>query len=77
MNADASEKYWQESELADQGPRGLLTELAESLSYLSSESRAERKKQKLRADLVREYIEDDKQSPSLLQTVVGKLVNPS
>ena len=69
MSGDASENDWQ-----DHGPRGLLTELAESLSYLSSESRAERRRQKFRKDLVRVYIEDKKQSPSILRSVVDKLV---
>ena len=42
---------------------GLMTDISESLFYLSSENRNNRKKEKLRQELVREHIENQKQTP--------------
>ena len=43
--------------------RNIITVISESLSYLSSESRENRRKKKLREELVREHIETKKQAP--------------
>jgi len=77
MSGDATEKNWGNPDSSKSASRGLLTDIADSLSYLSGENRAERRRQKLRKDLVREYIEDSEQPPSLLQSVVSKLVKAS
>ena len=74
MSGDTAEKNWAKSDSANSAPRGLLTDIVGSLSYMSGENRAERKRQKLRRDLVRDYIEEREQPPSLLQSVVDKLV---
>lgn len=74
MGANATEKKWAGSNLTERASRGLIADVA---GYLSSEYRAERKKQKMREDLVRVYIEGKKQEPSLLLSVVGKLVKTS
>jgi hypothetical protein len=43
--------------------RSIITVISESLSYLSSESREDRRKKKLREELVHEHIENKKQTP--------------
>ena len=43
--------------------RNIITVISESLSYLSSESRKNRRKKKLREELVHEHIENKKQAP--------------
>ena len=53
--------------------RRLITDISDTLSYLSSESRKSRQKERLRKELVREHIEDQKQAPSLLQSIANKL----
>ncbi len=73
MSGDASEKDWDSREVAETGRRGLLADISASLSYLSSENRDERRRQKCREALVREYIEDKNPPPSLLQAITTRL----
>ena len=77
MSGDATEKNGDSGDMVETSPRGLLTDIATTLSYLSSESRDERRRQKFREALVREYIEDETPSPSILQSVVARLVKPN
>ena len=63
-------------DITDTTGRSLMTDISESLFYLSSENRNNRKKEKLRQELVREHIENQKQTPSLLQSIAIKLTTP-
>jgi hypothetical protein len=63
-------------DMTDTTGRSLMTDISESLFYLSSENRSNRKKEKLRQELVREHIESQKQTPSLLQSIAIKLTTP-
>lgn len=73
MSGDGTEKNWDSGGMSESSPRGLLTDIAATLSYLSSENRDERRRRKLREALVREYIEDKNPSPSILQSVAARL----
>lgn len=64
------------TDMTDTTDRSLMTDISESLFYLSSENRSNRKKEKLRQELVREHIENQKQTPSLLQSIAIKLTTP-
>lgn len=57
----------------DSTDRSLITDISDSLSYLSSENRKIRQKERLRKELVREHIENQEKEPSLLQSLVNKL----
>jgi hypothetical protein len=63
-------------DITDTTGRSLMTDISESLFYLSAENRSNRKKEKLRQELVREHIESQKQTPSLLQSIAIKLTTP-
>jgi hypothetical protein len=60
----------------DNTDRSLITDISDSLSYLSSESRKNRQRERLRKELVQEYIEYQKKEPSLLQSLADKLTRP-
>jgi hypothetical protein len=63
-------------ETADNTDRSLITDISDSLSYLSSESRKNRQRERLRKELVQEHIEYQKKEPSLLQSLADKLTRP-
>ena len=73
MSGNATDKTWEHPDSTDCDSRGLLADIADTLSYLSVENRAERRRRKLRQDLVRDYIEDKKQSTSLAQSVLVRM----
>jgi hypothetical protein len=56
--------------------RSLITDISASLSYLSSKSRINRQKERLRKELVREHIASQQKEPSLLQSLAQKLTRP-
>lgn len=60
----------------DNTDRSLITNISDSLSYLSSKSRKKRQREKLRKELVQEHIEYQKKEPSLLQSLADKLTRP-
>ena len=60
-------------DLTDNTDRSLITDISASLSYLSSESRKKRQRERLRKELVREHIESQEKEPSLLQSLAQKL----
>ena len=74
MSASATEKKWEDPDLVARGSRGLSTELAETLFYLSGENRVGRQGRKPRENMVRESIGEKRQSPSILASIVAKLV---
>jgi hypothetical protein len=60
-------------DITDNTGHSLITDISASLSYLSSESRKTRQKERLRKELVREHIESQQKEPSLLQSFAQKL----
>ena len=73
MTGDETETDWEDLDITDRNDRSLITDISETFAYLSNESRARRKKQKLREELVRAHIEQQIQAPSILQSLVSKL----
>ena len=56
--------------------RSLITDISDTLPYLSSKSRKSRQRERLRKELVQEHIENQKKEPSLLQSIADKLTRP-
>ncbi len=73
MTVDDTDPDWGDFENTDSTDRSLITDISESFAYMSNESRAKRRKQKLREELVRAHIEQQIQAPSMLQSIVSKL----
>jgi len=73
MTGNETETDWKDLDITDRNDRSLITDISETFAYLSNESRARRKKQKLREELVRAHIEQQIQAPSILQSLVSKL----
>ena len=73
MTRDETETDWDNLDVIDRTDRGLITDISESFAYLSNQSRSQRKKQRLRNELVRAHIEQQIQAPSILQSLVRKL----
>ena len=74
MREEHSEITWDKIELTDPTDRSLITDISETLANLSAKKRAERKRQKLRDELVREYIENRNRRPTLLQAVAARFL---
>ena len=73
MTADDTDPDWGDLDITDRTDRSLITDISETFAYLSPESRAKRRKQKLREELVRAHIEQQIRAPSILQSLVNKL----
>jgi len=56
--------------------RSLITDITESLSFLTIESRQNRQKERFRRELVREHIDNRKLKPSLLRSLAKTLTKP-
>ena len=67
---------WEEFDFTDHSHRSLITDISQTLTNMSSENRALRRKDKLREDLVREHIEDKQRPGSRLKFIFHKLFNP-
>ena len=76
MPGDETISIGENLDMTDTTDRSLMTDISESLFYLSSENRKKRKREKLRQELVRAHIENQKQTPSLLQSIAIKLTTP-
>ena len=76
MARDETRDHGEKLDLTDNPDRSLITNISASLSYLSSESRKNRQKERLRKELVREHIESQEMEPSLLQSLAQKLTQP-
>lgn len=74
MRGDSIATGCEDSEFSNLTDRNLITSISGSLLYLSGENRAERRKQKLREEIVREHIEKEKQKPSIRWSIVSKLM---
>jgi hypothetical protein len=61
-------------DFTDHTDRSLVTDISNTLNNLSRENRAKRRMQKLREELVREYIDNKKQPPSFLKSLFSKLL---
>ncbi len=67
-NADSGDP-----DITDRTDHGLIMDISETFAYLSNESRVNRKKQKLRKELVRAHIEQQIQAPTILKSLIYKL----
>lgn len=70
MSGDTTNTDWESQDLTDSTDRSLITDISETLAYMSSEKRALRRSRKLREELVREHIESSKQSRSTLGSLI-------
>jgi len=73
MTADETDTDWGDLDVTGRTERSLITDISETFAYLSPQNRANRRKQKLREELVRAHIEQQIQAPSILQSFVDKL----
>ena len=73
MSGDSTNTDWDSQDITDSTDRSLITDISETLAYMSSKKRALRRSQKLREELVREHIESSKQSRSTLRSLIGKV----
>jgi len=74
MIGDETDADWGDLDFTD---RSLVTDISVTFAYFSDESRANRRKQKLRGELVRAHIEQQLQAPSILKSLVEKLSRSS
>ena len=74
MSEENTRITWDKVDLTDPTERSLITDISATLANLSAKKRAERKRQKLRDELVREYIENRNRAPTLLQAVAARLL---
>ena len=73
MSSDATNTDWENQDLTDSTDRSLITDISETLAYMSSEKRALRRSQKLREELVREHIETRKKTQSAFGSSIRNL----
>ena len=76
MTGDETDANWGDLDITDRTDRSLITDISVTFAYLSNESRANRRKQKLREELVRAHIEQQLQAPSILKSFVDKITRP-
>ena len=74
MSDENTEMTWDKIDLTDPADRSLITDISETLANLSTKKRAERKRQKLREELVREHIENRNRAPTFLQALAARFV---
>ena len=73
MSSDTTNTDWESQDLTDSTDRSLITDISETLAYMSREKRALRRSQKLREELVREHLESSKKTQSTLGSSIRKL----
>lgn len=73
MSSDTTNTDWESQDLTDSTDRSLITDISETLAYMSKEKRALRRSQKLREELVREHLENGKKKQSSLGSSIRKL----
>lgn len=76
MSGNTTISDW-EFDFSDHTDRGLMTDISQRLTNMSSTNLAKRRKDKLRESLVREHIEGKQNSRSHLKSVLLKLFNIS
>ena len=72
MSEKNTDIAWDEIDMTSPTDHRFITDISETLSNLSAGKRAERRRQKLRAELVREHIENRNRAPGLLQGLVNR-----
>lgn len=72
MSGDTTTSEW-DFDFTDPTDRRLVTDISRTLTHMSGENRAKRRKDKLREDLVREHIEDKQSSRSRFKSILLKL----
>lgn len=74
MRGESTEISWDRIGITDATDRRFRANTSGALSNLSIKQRAERRRQKLRAELVREQIECMNRAPTLLQALVARII---
>ena len=74
MSAENTEISWDRIHVSDSIERRFVTDLSGTVSNLSIKKRAERRRQKLRAELVREHLESMQRAPTFLQALIARLI---
>ena len=74
MSGENNEMYWDSIDIGGSTGRRFTTSTSGTLSNLSIKERAERRRQKLRAELVREHMESMNRAPTLLQALIARLI---
>lgn len=74
MSRESTEVSWNRFDVSGSTNRRLVTDASGTLSNLSIKKRAERRRQKQRADLVRQHMESMNRAPTLLQTLIARLI---
>ena len=74
MREESTEMSWDGIDIADSTDRRFIANTAGTLTNLSIKKRAARRRQELRAELVREQIESMNRAPTLLQALVARLI---
>jgi hypothetical protein len=76
MAGDKTGSDGENLDTTDTADRSLITDISDTLSYLSSESRKNRQRERLRKELVQEHIKNQEKEPSLLKWLADKLTRP-
>lgn len=74
MRGESTEISWDRIGITDATDRRFSANTCGALSNLSIKQRAERRRQKLRAELVREQIESMNRAPTLLQALIARII---
>ena len=74
MSAENTELSWNRIDTTDSTDRRFVTDASGTLSNLSIKKRAERRRQKLRAELVREQLESMNRTPTRLQALIARFI---
>ena len=74
MSGENTGISWDRIDITDSIDGRFSTDISGTLSNLSIKKRAQRRRQKLRAELVREQIETMNRAPTLLQALVARFI---
>jgi hypothetical protein len=74
MRGESTDISWDRIGIIDATDRRFMTNTSGSLSNHSIRKRAERRRQELRAELVREQIESMNRAPTLLQALIARFL---
>ncbi|UCH38617.1 MAG: hypothetical protein JSU67_10595 [Gammaproteobacteria bacterium] len=74
MSGENTEISWDRIDITDSTDRRFATGISGTLTNLTIKKRAERRRQKLRAELVREQIESMNRAPTLLQALIARFI---
>ena len=74
MSAENTGVSWDRIDTTDSTDRRFITDASGTLSNLSIKKRAARRRQKLRAELVRDQLESMNRAPTRLQTLIARFI---